>query len=1124
MPATSGMEAFQTYFDALKSLDINEATELTLRGALEALLTTIAKEENSKIKVIHETRKKKTSLGLAVPDFKVKVDETILGYVETKPVGDDLDAFLTSPQMRKYKELSGNILVTDYLQWLWLRDGKIIKLATLCPGSVVGSHRAKLNLDNAAKVKALIANFCSTPPAKIATTKVLALALAKRCHALREFLHNELTRQKEENLTGRLLGLYEIFKKDVFHELDLDEFANAFAQTKGYGLFFAKLNAGENTPITLYNAKQHIPGNFALIRELVAFLDELAEPEYGDIKWVVEEILSIMNTLDLSAIHKDLAATKDPYIYFYEDFLEAYDKKTRKERGVYYTPPPVVHFIIRAVHRLLKDIFDIQQGLADRKRVTVLDFATGTGTFILEVFRQILEEIPEGFHHQIIHKHLLKNIYGFEYLIAPYTIAQLRSAQYFLDKGYTLGLKERPQVYLTNTLEPIQPQLNHLVPALSREVEAAQQIKEKSILVITGNPPYNPNSKNNGVWITSLIDDYKRVNGKPLGEKNSKLLQDDYVKFIRFAQWKMQAAKEGIVAILTNHAFLENITFRGMRHSLMQTFNQIYVLNLHGDVRKKEKTPEGDKDENIFNITKGVAISLLIKKQDLCRAIYYADLWGRRQDKFQALDEADKDSIPWKKLIPSAPLYLFIPYNDDWHDEYTGAWKITDIFPMYTYAFSSKRDEFAIGFDEQSIKRRMRDMLDRKLSDPLLYDKYRIQDNRDWNLPASRKTLQDQDDLDMPHRKMLEQYKRDMLGNTLSQDAFHKKYRGEGSIAKAYQKAREHKYLDRKIIECDYRPFDKRSCFFGYEFMDRPRKVLLEHVAGRDNMCLIVPRQTRAEIWQDVFIVRCPPDAVLTTENTGNYAFPLFRYFTAKELKVQELKAKEVKMQQELQIIFDDSPTESRKRIVNVSEDFLIFIKDQYGYNIRATDILGYVYAILHSPLYRTRYREFLRMDFPHIPFVSNRKTFETLATLGFQLIIAHTRYDDDDKMEFERVVPKLPEVPISEGDNTIDRTMYDEKYQRLYFNKEQYFSNLSPEVWNFCIGSYKVLHEYLQSRKGRKLTMDVNDTVQRIIRVLHFTIQQMQRIDTIWDPSQGIARRESHDVDAPRLGQISLL
>ena len=417
-------DLFAPYFKAIKELDVSEATEHTLRGPLESLLKSLAARADSNIAVIHEPKRDANRLG--APDFKFKIHEAILGYLENKKIDESLDSVLQSTQIAKYKQLSNNIVVTNYLEWVWLKDGYIAKRETLCQRSDVGRRRARLDSDKAEKVAGLIGGFLSALPQKLGDAKKLAAALAMRCHDLRDFLREERERQEREPPPGRLYGLYEFFTEAVFYELSLDEFANAFAQTLGYGLFLAKLNA-EADAVTLQNAKNHIPANFALIRELVGFLDELERPEYQDTKWLLEEILGIMNALDLAAIHADLAFAKgarhsteeerllfdkDPYVYFYEDFLNAYDKATRKGRGVYYTPPP--------------------------------------------------------------------------------------------------------------------------------------------------------------------IDAYKKVDGKPLGEKNVKWLQDDYVKFIRFAQWKMEQVEEGIVAIITNHSFLDNPTFRGMRHSLLQTFNQMY--------------------------------------------------------------------------------------------------------------------------------------------------------------------------------------------------------------------------------------------------------------------------------------------------------------------------------------------------------------------------------------------------------------------------------------------------------------------------------------------------------------------------------------------------------------------
>jgi type I restriction-modification system DNA methylase subunit len=411
-------------------------------------------------------------------------------------------------------------------------------------------------------------SFFSTAPEGIGRSQQLALALAARSKLLRDYLGEELVRQKWEHKEEKLYGLFEVFRDQVFHELTLNEFADAFAQMLAYGLFLARLNSNSE-PVTLRNAPQYVPGSFRLIRELVEFLGELDKDEYRDVRWVVEEVLSIVNSLNLPAIHEDLSFRQrkaisrrvraqdeeehrlfelDPFIYFYEDYLTAYDPKMRKSRGVYYTPPPVVNFIVRAADDILKQSFGISDGLADHRRVTVLDFACGTGTFLLEVFKRIFDNIggPDaGSADPMVREHFLRHVFGFEYLIAPYTIAHLKLSQYLKDQSHPLRKNERLQIFLTNTLEPVEPQANFLLPAITAEVKAAQTVKEQPILVIIGNPPYAGHSKNKGKWIANAVAEYRRRLDELGRPSQSKWLQDDYVKFIRFAQLKMDLVEEG---------------------------------------------------------------------------------------------------------------------------------------------------------------------------------------------------------------------------------------------------------------------------------------------------------------------------------------------------------------------------------------------------------------------------------------------------------------------------------------------------------------------------------------------------------------------------------------------------
>jgi len=1045
------VEAFKAYFDQLKNLDVKDSTEHTLRPALDHLLNALA---GKKIKVIHEPKRDPTGKG--APDFKFKTNECILGYLENKNHTENLDQILRSEQVAKYKQLSGNLILTNYLEWLWLKDGAITKRETLCYPSDIGYYKARLDPDKAAKVAALIAAFLSTPPKGIGRAKDLALALAIRCHELREFLTEELIRQEREHQQGKLFGLFGVFKRDVFHELDIPGFADAFAQMLAYGLFLARLNNGNVSPISLNNAKQFIPTNFELIRELVDFLDEMDQEEYRQIKWLIEEILSIMNTLDLPALQEDLAFSKrqrrlflqteeerlffakDPYVYFYEGFLKAYDQRMRKSRGVYYTPPPVVNFIVRSVNDILKSTFGIKDGLADRKRVTVLDFATGTGTFLLEVMQQILDETPEGVRDQVIREHALKNLYGFEYLIAPYTIAHLKLSQFLLDKGFTMQPKERLQIYLTNTLEPIEPQQNWLLPALSREVELAQNVKNKPILVITGNPPYSGHSLNKGKWIKWLIESYKQVDGKPLGEKNPKWLQDDYVKFIRFAQWKMDQVEEGIVGIITNHSFLDNPTFRGMRQSLMQTFNRIYVLNLHGSAKKKEKTPEGGKDENVFDIEQGVCISLLVRKPGLEQKIFHADLWGKRQEKYRACLEMDFDNVSWVEMQPKSPFYLFIPQDESLRSEYEKGWKVTDVMNLNSNGFFTARDELTIHFARNDVLHVLNKFIALEPNDARREFKLG-KDVRDWKVEFAQKDLK------------------------------------ESGLSES------------NVIEVAYRPFDMRFTYYtGHSrgIMCMPRNEVMQHLT-RDNLALCIGRQsitTGSKEYDTVSINNKPVDLNFYRRG-GEAVFPLYLYNFPGDKKSNK--------NQNNHLFVNEPQAQYNERRENFAPKFRAFIDRKYAHHYEPEEILGYIYAVLHSPTYRRKYAEFLKIDFPRIPLVADRKTFETLTALGWGLVQAHLLKD----------IPGQPQVEVTKGSDLVEKPIYNATEQRLYINPKQYFAPVPEDVWNFHIGGYQVLDKYLKSRQGRELSLDEKENIINVVKVLRFTIDQMQEIDATWQP-----------------------
>jgi predicted helicase len=1034
---------FEAYLRALASTPLDAKTEHTDRGALELLLKAAASDADPNLGVQHEPRRDKGGGGS--PDYKIQRDARIVGYVEVKTIDEALGKIIRSDQIKKYQKLSGNLLVTDYLDFIWLKDGETQR-ARLAYSDDLSARKLALKPENVEQVAALLRGFFSSAPQNIGRGQTLAVELATRAAMLRGFLAEELIRQTKQNDQRRLHALFAAFRDQVFHDLSVADFADAFGQMLTYGLFLARLNAGENQTIDLGNVRKFIPGSFSLIRELVRFLEEMNEDEYKDARWIVDEILSIVNGIDLAAIQNDLSFRsrkaisrkvraqdeeehrlfeRDPFIYFYEDFLKAYDPAMRKSRGVYYTPPPVVNFIVRAVDDILKDTFGIRDGLADHNKVTVLDFACGTGTFLLEVFERIFDTIggPQaGRADGMVREHLTKNIFGFEYLIAPYTIAHLKLSQYLRDKGHPLRDHERLQVFLTNTLEPVEPQGNLYLPALAEEVKGAQAIKDKPILVITGNPPYSGHSKNKGAWITAAIDGYKytvevdeagREFRKPLGERNPKWLNDDYVKFMRFAQMKMDVVEEGIVAIITNHSWLDNPTFRGMRQSLMRSFDQIYVLDLHGNAKKKEHAPDGSKDENVFDIEQGVAVGVFVKKPGLERGVWRGDIWGKRLHKYKTVFESNLDDLVNQIVDPNSPHYRYELENQEIRSEYDLGISIPSIFIEGGTGIITKRDSLTIHHSHSDVWNLINRFSEMNPDDARR--EFRLPaDVRDWKVVDAQADI----NLDGPDQK--------------------------------------------KIRRVRYRPFDDRFTYYtgrARGFLGWPVERISKHFE-RPNVGLITSRLTKGEEFRHVQISDLMNEVIVMSSVTSNngFTYPLWLY--------------------------DDD-----KRSENIDTIFRDMIDAKYNHHYSPEEILGYLYAVLHSPSYRFRYKDFLRIDFPKIRFSASREGFEALSSLGWALIQVHL-------FKIGAPMPDRLADYIGKGDHVVDALRYSPEEQTIWINRTQGFANVPQDVWDFHIGGYQVLEKYLKSRKGRALSLGEQTHVGKVAEALAFTITQMARID----------------------------
>ncbi|WRF48255.1 N-6 DNA methylase [Helicobacter pylori] len=739
------------YLESIKDLTA-EKNELTHRLSLHNLLNRLKDHFNKEFKIEHEPKKEQGSQ----PDFRVSFQGLNIGYIENKRAGVNLSQLLKSDQIRKYLELNPNLMLTDYLNFMWV--GKDENNAPLIKKEISVASLDELSKPLKPKPQTerdlieLFKSFFNHEAAPITNAKDFATHLSP----CTRYLKDALIKYKEKT---QVSSIFNNFKEYLYEELSFEDFSDALAQTLTYSLFLAKLNHPFEK-INLDNVRSSIPKNFAVIREMADFLKKL--DEIKEIQWLLNEILSSINHVDMDSIIKDLNDDKDPYLHFYETFLSAYDPKLRESKGVYYTPDSVVKFIINALDSLLKTHFkDAPLGLKsalDNENIKLLDFATGTGTFLLEAFRKALEmrKTSDGgiSTKEDKYQNLLKQFYGFEYLIAPYAIAHLNLSQAFKEE-FKKPLKENDvlKIILTNTL--IQPSetiaYRGLNPIFETELLNAQDIKkDENILIITGNPPYSGASSNEGLFEwevkatygidpefqtietkknVKLADEIKTLlkniqiqkeseskkalkelkqiysKYKLQDEKNPKWILDDYVKFMRFAQNKIESLGHGLFGFISNNAFLDNPTFRGLRCSLLECYDELYILNLHGNARKKEKTPQGADDDNVFNIKQGVSINLFVKKaQTTKQKIHYYDVYGERAEKYAFLAQNNLNSIEWLELTPRKPFYLLLPLKTRLLDEYEQGFSVRNMFQISSVGIVTGRDRIFIANNTESLK------------------------------------------------------------------------------------------------------------------------------------------------------------------------------------------------------------------------------------------------------------------------------------------------------------------------------------------------------------------------------------------------------------------------------------
>ena len=989
---------FQQYFNTIQKIYLSGegSSEHTYRTALENLLNHFIDQKISrKLNIRHEPVQQ-GSFGR--PDFKVSTDKVLtIGLIETKNIGEDLQKVINSKQLSKYKKLSDNIIITDYLHFLLLKKGEPEFDVHLFSEYQLKKKRFKIEDSRIGELSRLFLNFFSSKPDTIYKTKDLAVNLADKANFLREYCLIDLKNDRSDN---RLTGFYKAFKESLLPSLDEKYFADIYSQTITYSLFLAALNCDDpEQDLRKNTAYSYLPGNFPLIREFFHNIDDFPK----DIIWSIDEIITILKVTDFYSIKKEFSeyrnqekGFKDPFIYFYEDFLRHYDPSQRKVKGVYYTPESVVSYIVKSIDRILKDTFSLKEGFLDND-VTVLDFAAGTGTFLLHTFKNAIEQAlkygDKETVNKIINEKLIKNFYGFELLVAPYVIAHLKISEYLRNEGFILDENNRLNIFLTNTLSNKSPKKIELLPKLNEEGKKENEIKNKELLVVMGNPPYSVSSSNKTGFITDeKLEKYKN---KVKHEKNIQPLSDDYIKFIRFAHWKMENVKRGVIGIISNNSYIDGLIHRGMREELLKDFDEIYILNLHGNSRLGEKAPDGSKDDNVFDIQQGVCISLFIKKDDKERGladVYYQDLFGKREQKFEALSNDEikngnfntRNDLKWKKLNPEKEYFFFSDKDFSTKKEYEKGFKINEIFDIYSSGIKTHDDSHLVSYSE-------------------------------------------------------------FFNNN---ERYH------------------------------YKPFDLRNIEYDLKKVERHRNSVMKHMQ-KDNLGLALMRKI---IPGDSFTQVMAVDSLLDINYFAfqSYLFPLYIYNGNKEVKHGYVS--------EMAIPYGDKNEKDKKD--NFTKEFKSFLEIKYNRNYSPEAILGYIYGVLYSPTYRTKYLEFLKIDFPGIIFSDDPKIFDEVSKIGYDLLLHHLMQKSYDN--------NICKMHGKGKDYSIRTVEYAE--DKIFINDERYFAPIPKEIWEFSIGSYQVLEKWLKERKKHKIGLSGEDILQfiKIVNVIDQTIISMQDIDEL--------------------------
>lgn len=1030
----------------LHKLQTEFITENALEHSYRPALKNLFEQLDPNIIAINEP----TRSAHGSPDFvffKKSNKNIILGYVETKDINVKLDDIEKTSQLKRYLGYS-NLILTNYIEFRFFRNGE--KYQTITIANREGTF-LRPKEDGFVQLERELKAFLEGKPERIRSGKRLAEIMGGKAARIRENVNKYLHASEEKN--KELERIYKVMKELLVHDLSIEKFADMYAQTLVYGLFVARYYDDTPENFSRQEARDLVPVSNPFLQH---FFDHIIGPNFDKrLGYIVDElceIFSIANIREIIQKHFNLfgeVVDKDPIIHFYEDFLKEYDPELRKSMGAYYTPVPVVHFIIRAIDDVLIKEFNLHGGIANTDKiqreisiqgkktkelihkVQILDPAVGTATFLNEIIKFIYSRFKgqEGVWSNYVEQELLPRLYGFELMMAPYTIAHLKLAMTLKETGIN-HFHRRLGVYLTNTLEE---GIKHkddlfsfgLTEAISEEAKAAGIVKnEKPIMVIVGNPPYSGESNNKGLFEKELEVYKQEPSGGKLKERNPKWINDDYVKFIRFAENMISKNGEGIVAMITNHGYIDNPTFRGMRWHLINSFNTIYVLDLHGNAKKKEIASDGGKDENVFKIMQGVSIIICVRRGKITKPaeVLKSDLFGKREEKFKQLNILSVKRINWEKINLQAPYFRFVAIDVKTQTEYQNGIKINELFTNSTVGIVTSRDSFVIDNRKEMLKYRITNFID-GYNDPL------VKETPNFN----------------------------------------------------FKKVRSIPFNEENIKQISYRPFDNRHIYFHDYFIERIRKEIMQNFLVGDNIGFMICRQQKTSGFYHILVHNNIIESSYVSNKTSEIgsSFPLYLYQEKGEINSKKTKRRSNLNQKEVEQL-----------LVNISKYEWV---DDHEYKtnnsqICPLDILDYIYSVLHSPKYREKYKEFLKIDFPRVPPAKDKDQFIKLVELGGKLRKLHLMEDPELNILFTTFA-------IS-GDNVVEKVQFND--EKVWINKAQYFGNVPKESWDFYIGGYQPAQKWLKDRKGKSLNFEDIVRYQKIIKVQLKTIEIMKKIDEV--------------------------